>query len=295
MTPISLAELQGAIQAAGGGATAVEYADPLLEKVHRLEATGRYHELMRQFRKVANEGDLRGRVLEINFADQLIPTYPALRYGVSQYGTTGDIDFALQIGDLDTFIEMKLLSQDRATRNSFNAQIANSGVASAHVLNDASDIARIQRDLIQKSSTKKFNPTPTPNRINLVAIDVAELQLGMADAGDCVLAAIGNSGLAAHEFEPNFMRPQVVGLFEQPTRPTAEQQDWIGTIHALPPGQPHPRDYIHGALFLFRRPKDTAALTYLLRCVVVWNRALMTKEIATQVGTVLHGAFPMEQ
>jgi len=44
---------------------------------------------------------------------------------------------------------------------------------------------------------------------------------------------------------------------------------------------PHPRDYIHGVLFLFRRPKETAALSYQLRSVIIWNRVLMTMKIAT--------------
>jgi hypothetical protein len=292
--PMKIEDLHRVIRAAGGGDLALEYAQPLLEKIHRLEATGQYRSLMRQLRQVRNEGDLRGRVLEVNFADQFMPMRVALRYAVSQ-GMSGDIDFGVLIGNLDTFIETKLLTQDRATRDSFNAQIASCGRASAHILNDASDIARIQRDLILKSSTKKFHPTPAPDWINMVAIDIVELQLGMADVGDCVLAAIGNSGLAAHQFEPHIGRHQVVGLFEQPPRPSAEQRDWIRTIHTLPPSQPHPRDYIHGVLFLFRKPKDTAALSYQLRSVIVWNRALMTTEKATQIAGALYSAFPAER
>jgi hypothetical protein len=52
-------------------------------------------------------------------------------------------------------------------------------------------------------------------------------------------------------------------------RTSGGQERWIVGVHRVPAGRPHPRQYIHGALFLFREPKETAALSYDLTSVIV--------------------------
>ena len=47
---MNIEELTSVIEAAGGGANALEYADALLAKIHRIEATGRYRALLEQLR-----------------------------------------------------------------------------------------------------------------------------------------------------------------------------------------------------------------------------------------------------
>ncbi len=91
------------------------------------------------------------------------------------------------------------------------------------------------------------------------------------------------------------MREKVVGVFEAPTSGglTVDQEQWIAGVHRVPVGTPHPRQYIHGALFLFREPKETAALSYDLTAVVVWNPALITNDVARSVHAELHNVIPL--
>lgn len=288
---MTLKELEKAVRAAGGGPTALAYAQALLDKLNRLEASGRFKALLAQLRSSREPGDFRGRVLEVNFSDAFLRRGITLIYGARQ-GGTGDIDFLWKVADVEVFIEMKLLGQDRATRDAINADLASSGVSEFGIADDTRDVGRIQLDLIQKATTRKFNPKPSLNTVNLVAIDVAELQLGSVDLCDCVLAAGGNS-VASLYFPEVFLRERVIGVFERPEHLlSAPQQAWIDRVHRLPQSAPHPRDYIHGALFLFRRPKETAALSYDLTGVIVWNPALITRPTAASIASALNEVIP---
>src|SRR6266480_3361083 len=105
---MQLDELPAIIKAAGGGPNALAYTDPLLTKINRLEATGRYQPLLAQLTSAREAGDFRGRVLEINFAEAFVKKGIELAYGVRQ-GMSGDIDVLWRIGPRDVFIEIKLL------------------------------------------------------------------------------------------------------------------------------------------------------------------------------------------
>jgi hypothetical protein len=166
-------------------------------------------------------------------------------------------------------------------------------VSAIGTTDDVSDIVRLQRDIIQKSGKRKFNPNPQLTWLNLVAIDVAELQLGTVDIADCLLAAGGNPAVSQH-YNSMCRREQVVGVFEAVASAgfAAEREQWIAEIHQAPAGAPHPQQYIHGALFLFRDPKETAALSYNLTSVIVWNPVLVTRDIARAVCTALHDVIP---
>jgi hypothetical protein len=292
-SPMNIEELTAIIEAAGGGDNALEYAAALLAKVNRIEATDRYGALLKQLRSAGEPGDFRGRVLEVNFADAFVRNGCDLIYGARQ-GMTGDIDFQWNLSVHELFLEMKLLGQDRATKDAVNAQLERDGVSALRIADDTADIVRIQRDMIQKGSTRKFNPIPQSGWLNFVAIDVAELQLGTVDIADCLLAAGGNPVVSQY-YDPVFMREKVVGVFEAPPPGglTADQEQWIAEAHHVPLGQPHPRQYIHGALFLFREPKATAALSYDLTSVVVWNPALVTADVAQSVYAALHEVIPI--
>src|SRR5207253_1089883 len=149
-------------------------------------------------------------------------------------------------------------------------------------------VSRIQRDVFQKASPRKFACPPRPRCINLVAIDVSELQLGTIDMGDCVLAAAGNDEVSRH-FNAHYLRPNVVGVFEAkaPSNPTSDRLEWIRRYHPDLQGAPHPSDYVHGVLFLFREPKETAALGYRLDGSLVWNRLLVEDTRAKYVARSL--------
>ena len=131
------------------------------------------------------------------------------------------------------------------------------------VNDDTRDVARLQADLMQKASPRKFNPAPLADALNFAAVDVSELQLGMVDNCDCLLAA-GGKTMAKQYCDPVYLRDPVVGFFEDLAQDqlTDPQKDWLSRVQRLAEGAPHPRTYIHGAIFLFRNPKERAALSY---------------------------------
>jgi len=286
------AELKAIIQAAGGGYWALDYAKEFLKKINRLEATDGYAPLFAQLQSAKEPGDFRGRVLEVNFADYFVEKGIELRYSAKQ-GMPGDVDFCWCVNGDQIFIEMKLLGQDQQTKEATAQQLEDTGFSSTLISDDTKDVARIQRDIVQKSSTKKFNPKPEQSWVNLVAVDVSELQLGTVDIGDCLLAAGGNE-LVKRDCHPAIQRPAVVGVFEPADKTlTAEQADWVTCYHGVSDANtPHLRGYIHGALFLFRAPKERAALCYELSCVVVWNPALIDVARAKSVLEVFHQIVP---
>lgn len=278
---MQLDELKMIIQGAGGRQFALEYAEALLGKIIQIESNDSYEKLINQLRVAKEQGDFRGRVLEVNFASLFAGKGVGLQYGAKQ-GMSGDVDFCWRLGDYQFFIEMKLLGQDQKTRESINQQLKDTGFSSTLITEDTWDIARIQRDIFQKSSTKKFNPQPEQTWINLVAIDVSELQLGTIDMRDCLLAALGNEG-ASKYCHPACLRPSVVGVFQPDEVSTfqGEQINWVRGFHKTLYGGKHPRNYIHGVLFLFREPWERAALCYELSAAVVWNPALYNTNVAS--------------
>lgn len=271
---MQLDELQSIIQGAGGQRFALDYAEALLGKINRIESDNGYGELIKQLRVAKEQGDFRGRVLEVNFANLFVEKGVTLQYGASQ-GMSGDVDFCWQLDNYQVFIEMKLLGQDRRTKEQVNKQLKATGFSETFITDDTWDVARIQRDIFQKSSTTKFNPCPASTWINLVAVDVSELQLGTVDLGDCLLATVGNE-VASRYCHHACLRPAIVGVFERGEEASlrAEQIEWVNGFHAILGAELHPRDYIHGAVFLFREPQERAALCYELSAAVVWNPAL---------------------
>lgn len=291
---MNIEDLQALITASGGGDNALEYAQLLLAKVNRLEASGRHEKLLRQLRQARQVGDLRGRVLEVNYADQFERNGQPLDSGVKQGQQRGDIDFKWSVGGYHVFNELKLLGQDDVTKLDAAAQIQRCGVSRSAIFDDTRDVRRIQYNLMQKASTKKFNPAPESGWINLVGIDVTELQLGTVDAGDCLLAAGGNQAAAQHCHAEMVTRPNVVGVFEAPVEAMLSpgQQQWLYDVQRVEAGRPHPRGYIHGALFLFRNPKATAALSYNLSAILVWNPRLVTCNVAREITSALQNIVP---
>lgn len=272
---MQLDELNMIIQGAGGQYFALEYAEALLEKINRIDSTNGYGKLMAQLRSAKEQGDFRGRILEVNFANLFVENGINLQYGAKQ-GMAGDVDFCWDLGRYHVFIEMKLLGQDQRTREMMNQQLEANGFSAALISDDTWDVARIQRDIFQKSSTKKFNSQPQPTWINLVAVDVSELQLGAVDLGDCLQATVGYEYTSRY-YHTECLHPAIVGVFERGDVASlrAEQVEWVNGFHATLGVASHPRDYVHGVLFLFREPQEQAALCYQLSAAVVWNPALV--------------------
>lgn len=276
---------------ASGGVGALEYAQSLLEMINRLEKSEKYSALLRQFYTAREEGDFRGRVFEINFAHHFSELGVELDVGVSQ-GGTGDIDFCWQIDGNRLFIELKLLGERRRIRDELNARLEEHGEYFLANSDDLGDVRRIQRDIFAKGSTRKFKFPPDRDAINLIGIDVSELQHGTVDLADCLLAAVGNSEVARHCGD-SYCRPQVVGVFEHLVAETAsaEQRAWVDD--SFPSAEhDHPRSYIHGVLFLFREPKERAALRYQIRGAIVWNPALINEDRAESLARAVENQIP---
>jgi hypothetical protein len=288
---MTIEELIGVIKSAGGRENALAYADALLDKLNCIEATGRFAGLLNQLRTAREAGDFRGRVLEVNFAELFVRRGLDLIYCARQ-GMTGDIDFQWKVAGREIFIEMKLLGQHRDTKKEINRQLEQAGISVMRIDDDLRDVVRLQRDIIQKSATRKFHPKPRKEALNIVAVDVSELQLGNVDIADCLLAAGGNSVVSQH-CDPMLCRKGVVGVFEPISDDaSAEQKHWIAEVHQVPADVIHPRQYIHAAMFLFRKPQETAALSYDLTGIIVWNAALIEADVARAVGAALHGVIP---
>jgi integrase len=287
--PITLNELEQIITKSGGQSHARTYAKQLLAMVRVLETRGSYTGLLEPIRTARDQADLRGRLLELNLAYQFERAGVHPDVSAKQSGT-GDIDFRFKVAGYEVYLETKLLRQSTSTSAKINSQLASSNAFGLGITDDTRDIARIHRDLIQKSNPRKFDAKPKANWVNLIGVDVSEVQLGMADLGDCLLAAGGNP--IAAEYYHDAGRPNVVGFFERLSSMTPGQAAWVSELDALVESPVHPREYIHGAVFLFRKPKDTAALVHELTAAVVWNAALVTHEMARDLEPVIHQIVP---
>ena len=247
-----------------------EYIDCLLLKINHIEkkyTKSGFDKFIRQLKESKDQGDFKGRVLELNFVDLFLKKDIHLQYETKQ-GMSGYIDFSFEIQNLKIFIEMKLLQIDQKNKS----KLETSEIFKINVNDDTADIRRIQRDIFLKS--RKFNPIPKLNWINLIAIDVSELQLKTIDFVDCLLAAEGNNAVIKNKLADFYCRPGVVGLFEQISNPTEKQQEWINFQNTLLEDKGHPRDYIHGIIFLFRNPIESAALSYDLTSYLIFNPIL---------------------
>lgn len=288
---MTLPQLETIIQQAGGGAFALDYANDLLIKVNNVASHQVPAGYLTQFSQSRNAGDLRGRLLEINLVNYFATQNVPLSYEVKQGATSGDVDLLWKTSGADVFIEVKLLGQDQATTQKINEQLMEYGASVSHVDDDTSDVMRLQYTIIDKATLKKFEHPPVKNAINLIAIDVSELQLGSVDAADCVLATLG-SARAKDYFGDACARDHVFGLFE--LKHESNHAEWVERINAKLAGKPHPRNYIHGVIFLFREPKELAALSYDLKACIAWNTNLIPDALANAINGEFIKIIPCE-
>ncbi len=131
---MDLCKLNKIIQDAGVGSNALGYAPELLEKIDSLDES-KYSALLKQLASARDEGDFRGRVLEVNFAACFEKNGISLQYGAKQADCTGDIDFLWQLdrsgpGCLNSFPDLLsgspdgLVMRQGASVNSFYAAAA---------------------------------------------------------------------------------------------------------------------------------------------------------------------------
>lgn len=284
-------ELSALVLACGGGGNAQADATNLNLRIQKIEKQSQYTPLLKQLRAAREQGDFRGRVLEINFIDHFSRHGITLDYAVRQHQcANGDVDFGWHVGDYRLCIETKMLRKSNAYREKIEEQL---GLLDCYKIStdNMSDVVRLQRDILSKASITKFNPCPAAADINLVAIDACELISDMLDVGDCLLAAGGNP-LFTHHFPSDYRQENVVGIFEDPEELelTIAQKNWVDTIQRG--NGPHPRVYLHGILFLFRDRTEPCALSYDLESIVIWNHKLVTPDVQRQLGHAVYGVIP---
>jgi hypothetical protein len=197
---MTLDELKTIIGNAGGGGNALDYAEALHAKISTIAAYQSLSPILKQLAKAREEGDFRGRVLEVNFAEAFAQKGVILENAIKQ-GRAGDVDFRWKVDGFEVCIEMRMVSQAKALKETINKQLEMAGVSATAVPDDSREIARLQREWIQKATTTKFDPKPADSTINIVAVDVSELLLGTVDVADCLLVAGGNP-VACHHFQP---------------------------------------------------------------------------------------------
>lgn len=286
-----LSELQAIIRNAGGGEYALDYAEELLAKINNVAGHQVPANYWSQFTKAKEAGDFRGRVLEINLANYFALQKIPLEYGVKQHRTAGDIDLKWDANGVDVYIEVKHLGQDEKTKKSVTDQLKCRAFFAENIEDDTSGILRIQRTIIDKTCLTKFLYPPLQDVVNLLAIDVSELQLGMIDIADCVLATLGPD-MVGRYFGAASVREKVLGLFEGCPKPS--QADWAVLIDQKLAGKPHPQKYIHGVIFLFREPKDLGVLNYNLEACIAWNAPLIDDGLRERINSEFHKIIPQK-
>jgi hypothetical protein len=294
---MNLEKLRKVIADCGGGINPQEYAVDLHQKIERIQQIGLYSSLIKQLGTANEKGHFRGHVFEINFINQFLLKGHRLRYEVKQE-MKANIDFCWNIAGKEIYLEAKTLGQYQPFTDFINKQIALNGIAH-YSLGARRDIIRLQRDIITKAfgevtkegkvKSRKFNPKPLADWINLVCVDVSELQGGTIDVGDCRDAVGGGVD--------NLKSVGIVGVFDDLSGVDncIGCQNWIAKIHNIPNKMVHPREYIHGVLFLFRMPKETAALSYDLKGTIVWNQMLINQDAMQQISFEMANIIPEYQ
>ena len=138
-------------------------------------------------------------------------------------------------------------------------------------MDERKDIIRLQSNILSKVQDKDGIPTKfftvTPGIFNIVAVDITELILGVADRNDCILAAYGD----LYVEEP--CRRNILGLFHKP------KQNYPDNILELSKRFSHFRRTIHAILF-FVRHSLSGPLDFELKYFLIPNIDLVSDSVA---------------
>lgn len=146
------------------------------------------------------------------------------------------------------------------------------------------DIIRVQQAILEKVQKRDGTPTKFLNlhedAVNLVAVDISQIILGMFDSDDCKLVTLGDPSV------PSVNRRGIFGLFQEP-RP-----EYPAHIQSLAQAYSHIRKTLHGVLFLFRRPK-TELFDCSLQRFIAWKPALISEDDAKAICKEIETALPL--
>ncbi|HXX21924.1 MAG TPA: hypothetical protein VEO19_02095 [Terriglobia bacterium] len=260
----------------------------LSSKLNLLEDTGRYRRLVGNLETSNDKGNFTACVLEATIAFQFESRGIELDYEVRQDPDgTGSIDFRWKTASgRAVYIEVCLLQQDKATTDSIGGQLQNGDVYGIIGDGDSEkqDIIRVQHAILEK--VQKRDGTPTKflaihkDAINIVAVDISEIILGMFDSHDCKLVTLGDPSVQA------VYRREVFGLFQESMPAYPEY------IQSLARSYDRVGKTLHGVLFLFRQPKGEL-FNYSVERYLAWNPNLISEENATAICNEIEPALPL--
>jgi hypothetical protein len=262
--------------------------DGLWLKLQQLAPKRQYQRLLSNIMHANNKSNFVASVLETTLAFQFETVGIELDYEVKQHPShASSVDFRWNTSSgFTVYIEARLLQQDKATTESIEGQLRAANVWS--VVKDGDDeqqdIIRVQQVILEKVQKEDGTPKKFLLRdqgtINIVAIDISQVILGMFDRDDCLLVCKGDSAV------PPRCRRGVFGLFQE------SRAEYPDRIRALAESYAYLRETLHGILFLFKRPKRES-FNYSLEQLLIWNHSLMDKAGAAEISEQIERALPL--
>lgn len=262
--------------------------ESLWSKMEHLPSRRGFQRLLSNIRSSNDKSNFVASVLEVTFAYQFESAGIELDYEVKQDSShPSSVDFRWKVSPgLAAYIETRLLQQDKATTESIEDQLSASNAWSVvkDGDDDQQDIIRVQQVILEK--VQKEDGTPTKflvcdhGTINIVAVDVSEIILGMFDHEDCLLVGLGDPAVAP------ICQRGVFGFFQE-LRP-----EYPDRIRVLAESYAHIKKTLHGILFLFKRPKREP-FNYSLEHLLVWNTSLMEKDDVAEISEQIKRALPL--
>jgi hypothetical protein len=269
-------------------------AGRFLARVDLLNANG-LGQVVERFARSGDLGNVQGSLFEINFAAAFLESAQKLAPDVRQDNMRKDVDFRWEAAGHSLFFELKRIGEHEGDRARLQRQIAGVPEPDPEPGEEAkakrvleSDIGRAQQDIISKA--QKFTAPLQANAVNIVVVDVCELISHMMDVYDCMLVT-GGPPLASQHYPVPF--ESVVGLFEEFDVGALgdKRRKWFDAFHQVEERQPHPREVVHGVLFLFRDPRGKPNLSFGLSGYLGWNphiaRALPTEDLTKAIHSII--------
>jgi hypothetical protein len=288
--PMDEETLMTCIKKSGWEGAWAEQVKGLSSKLNFRITKARYGQLLRNLQTANDKSNFAASVLEATIAFQFESRGIELEYEVVQGPSNGgSIDFRWTTALGKTVcMEARLLQQDKATSDLIEGQlqVGNFYRITKDGDDEKEDIIRVQHAILEK--VEKRNGTPRKflampeNAINIVAVDISQIVLGMFDSHDCRLVTLGDPSVRPE------CRRGIFGLFQE-SKPEYPQH-----MQSLAQSYDHIRRTLHGVLFLFRRPK-TELFNYSVERFLAWNPSLISKDIGGAICNEIERALPLRK
>lgn len=243
----------------------------LSKKLEYLNKLGHYSSLLKDLKKCNDINKFKSIIVEATFAYSFEAANIPLCYEKLQSDNQeSSIDFTLITKDgKKIYFEIRVNQQQKQIQEEIAQQMSLNNMYSVSLngMDEQKDIIRLQSNILSKVQDKDGTPikffTTDSGVFNIVAVDITELILRVADRNDCILAAYGDP------FVEEPYRRNIFGLFQKP------KQNYPDTILELSKRFSHFRETIHGILF-FVRHSLSGPLDFELRYLLILNSSLVS-------------------